>query len=215
MPRIRAASIPEHKAKTREDLLTAAFRLFAQHGYAGTRLTDVAELAGVGRTTFYDYFPNKTELFLALMEDRVPPRLEAMIASLPEGSPADRLEALFHACFDLVVAEIDLARVLFVVGRELPAAARDRMWDVLAPASEELLRECEEGFGRETPAPGEVELVHRAVADMLVGGVDQVLANKDVTGSALRVCDARLRFVLGGLRPPGRPSGSRPAGRAS
>ena len=199
MPRIRAGSIPEHKAKTREALLRAAFLLFAQYGYAGTRLTQVAELAGVGRTTFYDYFTNKEQLFIELLEDRVPPRLEAMVASLPDGQPLDRLRALFFGCFDLLVEDVDLARVLFVVGRELPADARERVWEVLSPASDELLRECSEGFGPDVPTPAEIELLHRAVADMLVGGVDQVLAQSDVTESAPRVRDARLRFVMGGL----------------
>jgi AcrR family transcriptional regulator len=44
-------------------LLEAAFSLFVEHGYAATRMEDVAAKAGVSKGTLYLYFNNKENLF--------------------------------------------------------------------------------------------------------------------------------------------------------
>jgi AcrR family transcriptional regulator len=54
----------------KEEILTEAARLFAQHGYSDTDTTLLAETIGVGKGTVYKYFPSKRELFLAAA-DRV------------------------------------------------------------------------------------------------------------------------------------------------
>ncbi len=48
-----------------EEILDAAVRLFAEHGYAGTDTQLLADELGVGKGTPYRYFPSKEKLFLA------------------------------------------------------------------------------------------------------------------------------------------------------
>lgn len=54
-------------ARPRE-ILNAALRVFAEHGYAATRLEDVAAAAGVTKGTIYYYFKSKDDLLLRLTE---------------------------------------------------------------------------------------------------------------------------------------------------
>jgi AcrR family transcriptional regulator len=49
-------------ATTRERLVAAAFDLFEEHGFAETTVDDVADRAGVGRTTFFRSFRSKEEV---------------------------------------------------------------------------------------------------------------------------------------------------------
>lgn len=51
------------------DLLRQAAELFAQRGYAGTRVSDIVKAAGVAKGLFYWYFENKDALFRELVED--------------------------------------------------------------------------------------------------------------------------------------------------
>jgi AcrR family transcriptional regulator len=199
VPRIRAGSIAEHKVLMRTQLLDAAYKLFSTQGYAGTSLTDVAVLAGVGRTTVYEYFTNKQDLFLVLVEERVPPILAETMAKLPDAPPDERMAHVFRHAFVALEQHLDLAYVLFVVGRELPATSRDRVWRVLDPVSTELTRICQEGVDRGIFRAEDVGLLDRAVADLLVGGVDQVLANPDIRKKGLSVMDARIRFLTRGV----------------
>lgn len=52
-------------AERREEILDAATKLFATHGYAETDTQQLADELGVGKGTLYRYFPSKRELFLA------------------------------------------------------------------------------------------------------------------------------------------------------
>lgn len=54
--------------KTRIKILDAARKLFARQGEANTTMNDVAVTSGVGRRTLYNYFENKEELYLAVVE---------------------------------------------------------------------------------------------------------------------------------------------------
>ncbi|MCA1005449.1 TetR/AcrR family transcriptional regulator [Rhodococcus hoagii] len=55
-----------NKRQTRGRMLDAASELFAARGVVGTTVEDIADLAGVSRATFFNYFPSKDELLSAL-----------------------------------------------------------------------------------------------------------------------------------------------------
>ena len=66
-------------AERRALILREAGRLFARHGYAGTRLDDVAAAAHVTKPMVYRHFESKKALYLALLdkhEDDLPTFLE-------------------------------------------------------------------------------------------------------------------------------------------
>ncbi|XVS60710.1 TetR/AcrR family transcriptional regulator [Actinosynnema sp. CA-299493] len=48
--------------RAREQIVAAAFELFAERGFAAVTVTDIAERAEVGRTTFFRYFGDKQEV---------------------------------------------------------------------------------------------------------------------------------------------------------
>ena len=77
-------------AQRRAGVLAAAATLFAERGYAGTRLDDVAAAAGVTKPIVYRHFDSKKALYLALLakhEEDLPTFLEGLgdeLARLPE-----------------------------------------------------------------------------------------------------------------------------------
>lgn len=58
----------ERSETTRRDVIGAAHRLFADQGYLATSLTQIAEAAGVTTGALYHHWPNKQELFHAVVE---------------------------------------------------------------------------------------------------------------------------------------------------
>ncbi|WP_370413401.1 TetR/AcrR family transcriptional regulator [Streptomyces fradiae] len=83
------------KERTQERVYVAALSLFRRQGYADTSVAQIAEHAGIGRGTFFNYFPRKDCLLSAWSQERMrklnrrlTPRLE---------SAADAVEAL-RAC---------------------------------------------------------------------------------------------------------------------
>ncbi|MFJ3383778.1 MULTISPECIES: TetR/AcrR family transcriptional regulator [unclassified Curtobacterium] len=77
----------------RERLVLAAVDLFSEQGYDDTTVTQIAERAGVTKSTFFRHFPDKRELLVAGQETLS--RLLAQgIADAPEGTtPLDAVAA--------------------------------------------------------------------------------------------------------------------------
>jgi len=56
---------------TRHGILKAAMELFAEKGFRGTTTRDLAAQAGVNESIIFRYFINKTELYRAILEEKV------------------------------------------------------------------------------------------------------------------------------------------------
>ncbi len=77
----------DRKARTREALRRAAFRLFLQQGYEATTVTHIAAEAGVSHMTFFRHFPTKEDVVL---HDDYDPMLEELVRSRPADDPPVR-----------------------------------------------------------------------------------------------------------------------------
>lgn len=83
----------EDALATRDGILDAAERLFAQQGVSGTTLQHIATAAGVTRGAIYWHFEDKGALFNAMMERATTP-LEGAMRLLDASAEADPLHAL-------------------------------------------------------------------------------------------------------------------------
>ena len=63
--------MPEKKEKKQNLILDAAFELMLEKGYSNTKIIDIANKAGIGKGTFYEYFESKEALVLELVNTRV------------------------------------------------------------------------------------------------------------------------------------------------
>ncbi len=63
------ATAERRRAETRRDILAAAYRVFAEKGYAQATIDDVAATGGVSKGAIYHHFASKEELFRALLDD--------------------------------------------------------------------------------------------------------------------------------------------------
>lgn len=59
------------KNQKRNDILTSARALFKEKGFHNTKMNDIAQGAGVGKGTLYEYFKNKQEIFDETCVERV------------------------------------------------------------------------------------------------------------------------------------------------
>lgn len=85
---------PDPEKKNR--IIAAAITTFAQKGYAGTRIVEVAQAAGIGKGTIYEYFRSKEELFFETLEFLLAEAGEqtSALAETLEGPMANRLTIL-------------------------------------------------------------------------------------------------------------------------
>jgi AcrR family transcriptional regulator len=74
---------------SREQILEAATRVFAKHGYNGASINAIAAEAGFSKGALYWNFASKEELFFALMDERIDSRIRALF-ELAEAAPAEQ-----------------------------------------------------------------------------------------------------------------------------
>jgi AcrR family transcriptional regulator len=85
--RTRAARSQGREA--RDELLTAALRVFARRGYREAGVDDVDAEAGYSKGALYWHFSSKEQLLLALLDERVDAPIRESVALL-ESAPPDR-----------------------------------------------------------------------------------------------------------------------------
>lgn len=115
-----ATAIPQ-----RSRILAAALDLMAAHGVAGTSMRQLAKACHLNVASLYHYFPSKSDLLRAVIQERNYAGLMREVTipvdrSLP---PADRLAALLHTIWAETLAEEPVWRLL--IGESLrgePAA---------------------------------------------------------------------------------------------
>ena len=88
-------------ARTRERILDAAAHVLSRKGYAGTRLSDVADQAEIQAPAIYYYFPSRDDLIEEVMWSGIAHMREHMtrvLAALPpHADPLDRIDAAVEA----------------------------------------------------------------------------------------------------------------------
>ena len=75
---------------TRQHLLDAARRAFAEGGYGGATVDDVARAAGCSKGAYYFHFATKEEALLALVEDWTAAQTERLQQAAGSGGSAER-----------------------------------------------------------------------------------------------------------------------------
>jgi len=114
----------------RELILDAAAVVFAEHGYAGARVDDIAARAGVNKAMLYYHVGDKTALYTAVLLrnfERVRAAIDGALAT--EGTARQRLEAVIIALTRMVQDYPDHPRIVL---REIAAGAANLTPDVLA-----------------------------------------------------------------------------------
>jgi len=80
--------------QTRERLLRAAADVFAERGYDGTRVADIAAAAGVSNGALYAHFDSKADLLVGALRAHGRHLLAEMLAAEPDRPVVDLLVAV-------------------------------------------------------------------------------------------------------------------------
>ena len=57
--------------RRRHEIFHSSVALILKQGFAGTSMQEIAEAAGVGKSTLYDYFPTKDHVLLFVFEEEL------------------------------------------------------------------------------------------------------------------------------------------------
>jgi AcrR family transcriptional regulator len=196
----------EQKLRRQKEILEAAFKVFAAHGYEAARIDDVALQAGIAKGTIYLYFRDKERLFQAVVRNLIPKRFDALVETLP-GPPAVLLRALLSQMYMNVVGNEkvrSIVRMLVAESGRFPQLAEIYHKEIIVPGMramrQALTKGIAEGGFRKSKA---LEFPQIIVAPALVAMLWQLLfAGRHPLDMGAYV-KAHTEFVMRGLEDGG------------
>ncbi|MBA2573916.1 MAG: TetR/AcrR family transcriptional regulator [Nocardioidaceae bacterium] len=99
-------------AERREQLIDIARSLFAERGFEGTAIEEIASRAEVSKPIVYEHFGGKEGLYAVVVDREVLQLLSMMRSSLTAGNPRDLLEQAAFALLDYIEESADGFRIL-------------------------------------------------------------------------------------------------------
>jgi AcrR family transcriptional regulator len=183
------------KQRTREAIVESAFALFAERGFDGTTIADIAEAADIAPRTFFSYFPSKDDVVFHDFEAS-----HAMVASWlrdrePGTNTIDALRAgIASAKGELSAESLQEKRLRKRLVRENESLAAHsqhlmgKFADLLAEAAAEDLGD----------KPGDLRPRLVAAAAAAAIGVIDDMPDEDAHHS-VETIDNLLAFLRGGL----------------
>ncbi len=140
-----ASNPPSHPVRTRrkgeitaERILNAAEALFAERGYEGTTLRDVAAAVGIRNPSLYNHFDNKESLYAAVLKRGIRPVLDLLTVevSRPAGGVSS---AVMQGVMQLLIEHPNLPRLVqhetLTGGQHLTPMLREWITPVFASAN--------------------------------------------------------------------------------
>ena len=111
----------------RRELTRQAARLFAERGYHGTSIGDLAEAMGVQKGSLYAHIASKQDLLYATMREGAE-AFHAGLDAVPEDvRPSDKIRLALRSHLRVVAEQLDVATVFVQEWRYLEAERREEI----------------------------------------------------------------------------------------
>jgi AcrR family transcriptional regulator len=206
-PTERAVRWRRRKEARPNEILAAALALFAERGFAATRLDDVALRAEVTKGTLYLYFPNKEELFEAVVRQALVPSIEWGEALLdkPDEPAALLLKRLMRSWAELALSPAGaIPKIIISEAGNFPELARFYREEVMDRGMELMRRVLRLGVERgEFRAPDDFDNAVRCIFAPIVLAMlwrHSLGRHEEVDRfDPEAICKTQLQLVLDGL----------------
>lgn len=182
----------------KELILEAAARVFSRNGFHRATVEEIAQRAGVGKGTIYEYFPSKKELFQQLIIGRVEDLISELQIQLAEGKTAkDKMEIVIKKGLNHFDSLEHLNRIMMT---ETTNVEDIKMRQLLVEKREALI-DLIIGIIDEGISWGEFRPVDRNLAALLfLGSVSEIIASTLISSSLEKPKSSTvLDLILKGL----------------
>ncbi len=204
-PATAAAPQRRRKEARPSEIIAAGLQEFAEHGFAATKLIDIARRAGVVKGTIYRYFPNKEALFEAAITSRVNPMVEQVNQMLDhyQGSTEDLLRAALPQMYKQIFASDlhILLRIIITEANRFPDIAKLYHDQSIVKGKAFLQRVVQRGIERGEFRQGlTAELPMIIVAPVLMSVVWKMTFDRYDPLNIESLAAAHVDLVLNGLK---------------
>lgn len=194
----------ERAARKRQEILDAALVVFADKGYHGAGIADIAAALGMGHGTFYRYFRNKLDIFDAVLSRIMGEIMAVLTREPPTTTSLAEYEAQLHrigrGLFALFMRDLRRIRIVFFEAMTADPQIRDGVMNALDISAGLTRAYLENGVRRGfLRADLDTDIASRAVNAVIFEGVKQILGAANAEQEAERWVEHGVQMMLLGV----------------
>jgi TetR/AcrR family fatty acid metabolism transcriptional regulator len=99
----------------KQRILKAAIQIFAEKGYSGTTISEIASLANVADGTVYEYFKNKEDLLISIPEEYFKNHLSRIEETFNIHNPLKKIRRFIQYHFRLYLIDQDFLKIYLIL----------------------------------------------------------------------------------------------------
>jgi len=181
----------------RKEIAHAAADLIFDKGFTETSVSQIAKAAGMGKSSLYDYFPNKDEIILYLLDGpltELNQRAEVIIGGA--GNVVERLRKVMKMHLDILLRNTAFILKVTLAAQRLNAESQQRYQIKRYAYQDRLQALIEEGI-----AQGSIRPINAAIAmKTLLAIMTPVVFTTRPVGSPEEMLDDALDIFLKGIQ---------------
>jgi len=192
------------RGEKRPLILRAATEVFAEQGFAAVRVADIADRAGIGKGTVYEYFSSKDELLFAVFEwmnHGIADRIRQLLDK--GGTTQERLQRLLDLGAEITREQVEMQAVALDFWSASRGTKSEERYNLACLETYRTYRHLVADVIRKGQAAGELrsEVDADAIAAMVVAGMDglgiQIFFDREIDLN--RTVDGFSEVLLAGL----------------
>jgi AcrR family transcriptional regulator len=193
---IQARDIRKHR------LVDSAKLAFAQKGYHETSISEIVRQAGIARSTFYQYFDSKLDLFESILDSFLQDLHRSIQPiSIVAGSPTplSQIQDNLTRVLNLVLQEGDLTRILMFHTGALDRTMVGRLEGFYSQAASMIQRSLNLGIAMNLVRPCNTRITSYSIIGAVKEVIFQLTSSNEPRPSTPELVSELLEFAMGGI----------------
>ncbi|MBN1372347.1 MAG: helix-turn-helix transcriptional regulator [Anaerolineaceae bacterium] len=190
----------EEIRRRRREVFRAALPVMTQKGFSATSMREIADAAGIGKSTLYDYFRTKDEVLLFAIEEAMDSMYSGALEIRNRPLPAiEKLYAIMKQELDTILQNKEFFMQIMVEAQKLGMHSQQRIIQMRYTYQDLIRSVIEQGV-----TEGSFRKVNSLlVARILIGAMSHVVYATRPTGSPEEMLNEVFDLIFVGVMVPG------------
>jgi TetR/AcrR family transcriptional regulator, cholesterol catabolism regulator len=187
----------EEQNSRRREIFQSAVYLFIEKGFTETSMREIAEAAGLGKSTLYDYFKTKDDILISYFENEINSVTRLAEAINKQELPAEqKLRQILQAQMDFLLGNKKFYLKLTLQAQRLNLDSQNRIQMSRHAYQDLLCRIIEEGIAEGSFRPVDPFLTMRVI----LSAMNTVVFTTRPTGTPENMLEATMDILLKGIQ---------------
>lgn len=186
----------EQQARRRQEIFDAAVHLFFEKGFPETSMREIAQAAGVGKSTLYDYFATKDDILVSFFESELQAiNRRARELSQTDLPAAEKLNKILQSHLEYLLANKKFYLRLTIEAQRLNIHSQQRIQESRHAYQDLICKLVEQGIAEGVFRPVDPLLAMR----IMLAAITPVVFTTRPTGTPQEMLASAMDIVFHGL----------------